>query len=123
MKFEILEEKKNPLMKRKEILVSIDFEGSCTPSKFDLQKAIAESMKANAENIEVSKVLSEIGLSRGKAWVKVWEEKSGFDYAKKEKPKEEKPEVKEVKPEPEEVKEEKVEEPKEETEPEVKEEQ
>lgn len=112
MKFDIIDKKQNPLLKRKEILIFLDYEGGCTPSKLDLQKALAESMKVNAGNIEISKILSEIGLSRGKAWVKIWEEKSGFDYTKKEAPK---PEVKE---EPKE----KVEKPKEEKPKEVKEE-
>lgn len=75
MKFNVIEEKENPLLKRKEILLSIDYEGGSTPSKAEMQKFLAEQLSANIENLEISKVLSEIGLTRGKAWVKIWEEK------------------------------------------------
>lgn len=75
MKFNVIEEKENPLLKRKELLLSIDYEGGSTPSKAEMQKILAEQLNANIENLEISKVLSEIGLTRGKAWVKIWEEK------------------------------------------------
>lgn len=75
MKFNVIEEKENPLLKRKELLLSIDYEGGSTPSKAEMQKFLAEQLSANIENLEISKVLSEIGLTRGKAWVKIWEEK------------------------------------------------
>jgi ribosomal protein S24E len=75
MKFEILEEKENPLFKRKEILVSVNFGSAATTSKMEMQKAIADQLKVDAESVEVSKILSDIGMARGKAWVKVWKEK------------------------------------------------
>ena len=75
MKFNLIEEKENPLLKRKELLLSIDYEGGSTPSKAELQKFLAEQLSANIENLEISKVLSETGLTRGKAWIKIWEEK------------------------------------------------
>jgi len=96
MKVQVITEKENPLLKRKEILVSIDYEGTATPSKADIQKLLAEQLKANIENLEISKVLSEIGKSRGKAWIKIWEEKKIPLYSeiKKEKKKAPKKEAK-----------------------------
>jgi len=85
MKIQVITEKENPLLKRKEILVSIDYEGTATPSKADIQKLLAEQLKANIENLEISKVLSEIGKSRGKAWIKIWEEKKIPLYSEKKK--------------------------------------
>ena len=98
MKIEVVNEKENPLMKRKELLVSIDYDKGATPSKADLQKILSEQLKANIENIEISKVLSEFGLPKGKAWIKIWNEKKVPLYSeikkekpgKKEEPKEEK---------------------------------
>jgi len=75
MKIEVIKENENPLMKRKELVVSIDFDKGATPSKADLQKPLAEQLKANIENLEISKILSEVGLPKGKAWIKIWEEK------------------------------------------------
>jgi len=114
MKIEVINEKENPLMKRRELFVSIDYDKGATPSKADLQKSLAEQLKVNIENLEISKILSEFGLSKGKAWVKIWKEKkvplySEIKKEKKEKPKEEsKPEApKEEKPKEEAKKEEK----------------
>ncbi len=117
MDIQIISEKENPLLKRKEILASIDYQGGSTPSKADLQKTLAEHFNANIDNVEISKIISEVGLSKGRVWIKIWQEKKIPIYAelKKEKKKEEK---KPEPPEPEESKEEikpekpKVEEPK-----------
>lgn len=110
MKFQIIEEKENPLLKRKEILISVDYEGGATPSKAYLQKSFAEHFKVGIEKVEVTKILSETGLAKGKALVKIWQDKKVPIYSeikkekaekpveKKEKPKEEKP--KETKEEP-----------------------
>lgn len=110
MKFQIIEEKENPMLKRKEILISLDYEKGSTPSKAELQKVLSEQLNAKIENVEISKILSEIGRTRGKAWIKVWQEKNIPIYSelkKKEKP----PEKPKEEPKPEE---EKVEEKKEE---------
>jgi len=96
VKFNVIEEKENPLLKRKELLLSIDYEGGSTPSKSELQKFLAEQLNANMENLEISKVLSEIGLPRGKAWVKIWEEKKIPLYSEKKKKEAEKAEEEKV---------------------------
>jgi len=137
MKFNVIEEKENKLLKRKEILVRLDYEGKSTPSKAELQKILADHFKVKMENLEISKVLSEIGLTKGKAWIKIWEEKKVPIYSeiKKKAEKEEKPEEKKEEPaeikeetkpeeskpeEPEKKEEVKVEKPKKEKKPEVK---
>jgi ribosomal protein S24E len=116
MKFKIVEEKENPMLKRKEIVMSLDYEGGSTPSKADLQKLLSEQLNANIESVEISKIMSEIGRTRGMSWVKIWQEKKVPIYsekkgeeapkeAPKEEPKKEEPkaeqkeEVKEEKPE------------------------
>jgi ribosomal protein S24E len=98
MKIRIIEDKHNVLLKRKEIIAHIDYEGA-TPSKAQIQEALAHEHKFDKEKIEVSKILSEIGKPVGKAWIKVWEikppekKKKAKKGEKKEeqKPKEEKP--------------------------------
>ncbi|MEM5778421.1 MAG: hypothetical protein QXK49_02225 [Candidatus Aenigmatarchaeota archaeon] len=91
MKVQILTEKENPLLKRKEIILTIDYDGGATPSKAELQKMAAEQLKANIENVEIAKILSEIGIPRGKAWVRIWQEKKVPTYSEAKKAKEEKP--------------------------------
>jgi ribosomal protein S24E len=123
MKFKILEEKENPMLKRKEILMSLDYEGGSTPSKADLQKLLSEQLNANIESVEISKILSEIGRTRGKSWVKIWQEKKVPIYSEKKK-KEEKPKEVPKQEAPKEIpKEEKPEQPKEEKKEEPKQEE
>ena len=75
MDIQIVNEKENPLLKRKEILAFVDYQGGPTPSKADLQKVLAEHFKVNIENVEISKIMSEAGMSKGKVWIKIWQEK------------------------------------------------
>ena len=97
MKMRILNEKENPLLKRKEIIVSMDYDGKATISKAELQKMLSEELKTSIDSVEVTKIFSEFGTPRGKAWIKVWKEKKVPIYSevkkeKAEKPKEEKKE-------------------------------
>lgn len=85
MKFETVDEKENPMLKRKEIVISLDYEGGSTPSKADLQKTLSDQLKANIENVEISKILSETGRTVGKAWIKVWYEKKVPIYSESKK--------------------------------------
>ena len=87
MDLQIISEKENPLFKRREILASLDYQGSSTPSKADLQKVLAEQFKVGIDNVEITKVLSETGLTRGRIWIKIWQDKKVPIYAelKKEK--------------------------------------
>jgi ribosomal protein S24E len=75
MNFEIVEQKENLLFKRKEIMANVNFGSSATVSKIELQKAMADQLKVSAESVEITKIISENGMARGKAWVKVWHEK------------------------------------------------
>lgn len=74
MEFKIVFEKQNPVMKRRELLAEIMYD-KVTPSKAHVQEHIAARLSVNPENVEVSKILSEHGKSKGKAWIKIWEEK------------------------------------------------
>ena len=87
MKIQVITEKENPLFKRKEIIIALDYDGKATMSKAELQKLLAEEFKAGIDSIEITKILSEVGLPKGKAWIKIWKEKKVPIYSeiKKEK--------------------------------------
>lgn len=88
MNFQVVNEKENPLFKRKEILISLDYQGGSTPSKAELQKTLSDHFKVNVDSVEISKIISESGLPRGKAWIKIWQDKKIQIYSelKKEAP-------------------------------------
>jgi len=96
MDVKIVSEKENPLLKRKELVVNLDYEGGSTTSKAMLQKLISDQFKAGVDSVEITTIMSEVGSSKGKAWIKIWQEKKIPIYSetkkgKKEAPKEEKP--------------------------------
>jgi ribosomal protein S24E len=91
MRINVLVEKENPLLKRKEIIVSLEYDGKGCVSKADLQKMASEEFKANIESVEISKILSEVGMPRGKAWIKLWQEKKVPIYSEQKKEKAQKP--------------------------------
>ena len=75
MKIETVEQKENPLLKRKELILKLDYEGAATPSKKAVSDELAKTLSVPVENVEIRKLITEFGRSMGKAWVKVWDEK------------------------------------------------
>ena len=51
LNIQVISEKENPLLKRKEIIISIDYGGVSTPSKADLQNFLANQFKADMDSI------------------------------------------------------------------------
>ena len=90
MQFELKSEKQNPLFKRKEYIVEMNYEGP-TPSKRTLQQMFAKEFKAEPNHVEISKIISFMGKDAGKIWIKIWEEKEIEMYTEKNAPKEEAP--------------------------------
>lgn len=74
MDVKIVSEKENPLFKRKEIVIAMEY-GGPTPSKAALQTLLATKFSTEPQQVEITKILSENGMSRGKVWIKLWEEK------------------------------------------------
>ena len=57
--FKIIEQKENPLFKRKEIKISIETE--VTPSYTDTEKLISEKFSVSVENIKIKKISGNFG--------------------------------------------------------------
>ena len=89
MKTTIKDQKDNPFLKRKEILIEIDHSSSPTPSKAALQQLIAKELKETAEKVDVRSIYSGQGLAKANAKIFVWHDKKVKDLSKKEEPKEE----------------------------------
>ncbi len=71
MQFSITSEKENALLRRKEIVVNIDYEGKATPKLTELVSALAEHFGAPQDKI-AAKLFSHHGKSSGYAIVKIW---------------------------------------------------
>jgi ribosomal protein S24E len=64
----------NRLLKRKEFLVRLDYEGKQTPSSAVLEAAIASQEKVDFMKVKAVKILSDHGRPHGTAWVHICDE-------------------------------------------------
>lgn len=96
MKLEILSEKQNPFLKRKELQAALEHENEPTPSRAALQELVAKQFNEPAEKVDVRTVYSDRGRSRSLSKIFVWEEppKKKEKKGKAEKKEEEKTEEK-----------------------------
>jgi len=91
MKIQVVTDKENALLRRREIIIALDYEGISTPSRAVLQKLLSEEFKTSVDSVEISTILSETGIPKGKAWIKIWKEKKIPIYSEVKKEKKEKP--------------------------------
>ncbi len=74
MEMEIIKDFDNRLMKRRELVVKIDYGGGATPSKAELQALIAKKFAVEPGRVEIEKIMSEKGYPAGRVWIKIWDE-------------------------------------------------
>lgn len=89
MEIEILEEKENQLLNRKELKLNLKHENAATPSKAELMKELVAKYSVPDENIVIDYIHSQKGIGLSTAKVKIYKEKPKVK-TKKEKVKEEK---------------------------------
>ena len=82
MKTSVINEKDNPLLKRKELHIDIDHDGSATPAKAELQQLLSKEFKKDVESVDIKNIFSDAGSSSSKATVFIWEEKKVEDLSK-----------------------------------------
>lgn len=79
-KMEIVDQKKNPLMKREEVVFSLEHKGKATPSRMDMIKEIASKLNVKEDLLIIDKIISASGDS--KSSVKVLTYKKAGDIPK-----------------------------------------
>jgi len=73
MEIKILQEKNNPLLKRKELLLEIDHTGRATPSREELTSELMKMFNKEKEKIVIDYILSSRGQPKAKAKVKIYD--------------------------------------------------
>lgn len=73
MKIEIISQKENSLLKRKEIELAVDYEKGAVASKASVSEFLQKNFSAAPENIEVVKISTDYGTTKGKARARIWE--------------------------------------------------
>lgn len=61
MKVKVISDKYNPLLKRREIVFEVNHTQSGTPPRFEVRKALAETVKANIEQVYIRKFETKTG--------------------------------------------------------------
>jgi small subunit ribosomal protein S24e len=82
MKIDIVNEKNNPLLKRKELSIEIEHDSAATPAKAALQHLLSKQLNKDLEFIDIRNIFSGGGVPKSKAKVFVWEEKKAQDLSK-----------------------------------------
>ena len=90
MSIQVIEDKYNPILKRREIKAVISHEGKATPSKEEVKKIISEFFNASLEKIEVCKIFSKKGIGKSDVKIRVWDNEAPKIEKKRSKEKSEK---------------------------------
>jgi len=94
MNYNVLTEKQNDLLKRKEMKIEIEHLLVATPSKTELTKEIAKAYSVPEENIMIDYIFTQKGIGKSVAKIKIFKEKPKIKEKKaKETKKEEKNEA------------------------------
>ncbi|MBL7206142.1 MAG: hypothetical protein ISS36_00915 [Candidatus Aenigmarchaeota archaeon] len=82
---EILEQKKNPLLKREESWILIEHKGKPTPKRDEILSEISKVLKSKDELIIIDKVFSQKGKSASRVKVLAYSKKEDIPESKLEK--------------------------------------
>ncbi|MBC7130640.1 30S ribosomal protein S24e, partial [Candidatus Bathyarchaeota archaeon] len=74
MEIKILEDKENPLLKRKEITFQIKHDNTgSTPSRMEVKEALARTLNKDANLIFIQKIETKTGTRTAIGWANVYE--------------------------------------------------
>lgn len=82
---EIINQKKNPLLKRKEIWFLIEHKGKSTPNRREILSGISKTLKTKEELIIIDKIFSQTGKPASKVKALVYSKKEHIPKPKLEK--------------------------------------
>lgn len=69
MKIQVLEQKRNPLLKRDEVLISLEHPGKATPSRKEILPELAKALKSGEDLLIIDRIFSLPGKNLSKARV------------------------------------------------------
>lgn len=84
MKIDVVEDKNNVFLKRKELKLVLSHPNISTPSKQELVKELASQHKVEEDHIVIDYIFTKRGIGESEARVKIYEEKPVIKVKKKE---------------------------------------
>ena len=89
MKLDVISEKHNPIMERKEVKMLAVHPEEATPTKASVQQLAAKHFKADVTKVDVRNIFSKIGSSKSDSLIFIWDNQTVDDLSKKKEVKEE----------------------------------
>lgn len=83
MKLDIISEKHNPIMERKEVKLLATHPEEATPTRASMQQLAAKHFKTDVVKIDIRNIFSKIGSSKSDALIFIWDNKTVDDLSKK----------------------------------------
>lgn len=74
MEYEIISDKYNPFLKRRELKLLVKHENAPTPHRAVLQKFVADAFKVEIERVDICKIFSKKGIGNSEVSIKIWDE-------------------------------------------------
>ncbi len=74
VEYEVINERENKLLNRRELEISIPHSGAPTPSKALIQGLVSEKEATEPTKVVIDKILSGVGRARCKVFVDIYEE-------------------------------------------------
>lgn len=72
MKLQVLEEKDNPALQRRELRVAVDYEGAATPKLESMAGELSRHFGADQAVVDIRKLIGATGHSKGTVLVNIW---------------------------------------------------
>lgn len=85
MKIEVVSQKKNPLLKRSEVMLRADHSGNPTPSRYELLDTISSTLKTQKEKIIIERIITKPGAGISEIKVHAYEKQEEIPKHKLEK--------------------------------------
>ncbi len=82
MKLDVISERHNPLLARKEMQVSAWHPEEPTPSRAQVQQLVSKQLGADVTKIDVRNIFSKIGASKSDIKIFIWDNKKVDDLSK-----------------------------------------
>lgn len=79
MKFTLVEEKKQPLLGRRELLYLAEYPQAATPSKTDLKRLIVAATKAPENLIVIHKLITSFGTQQAQVDVLIYDNEQSYN--------------------------------------------
>jgi ribosomal protein S24E len=82
MKIDVNEDNENKALQRRELVITVDYDGGPTPSSKAVGEALAKKLGVGADIVEIKQLLGITGAAKGGACAHVWATAEAMEKAR-----------------------------------------